>query len=220
MQAQQPRLISVLGDSISTFEGVSPEYDAYYTPDYASISKVYSVEDTWWMQVIRALGAELLVNNSHMGSSVARFGYQPASAPWRIEKLKRGATHPDLILIYSGLNDLASYTTPEEFGQHYRDMLRHAQGQFPAAALLCGTLCRGFPRSPTIPLFLNLDAPGFHPLSAYNREIRSAAAAQGSTLVDLAAREIPYSSVDGVHPDATGMRTLADLWIELLPETL
>ena len=212
--SENHRKISLLGDSISTFEGYSPAFDAFYTPDYAAISGVHSVEDTWWMQVIRALDGELLVNSSHMGSSVSLFGYQPANAPWRIEKLKKGDLLPDLILIYSGLNDVASYITPKEFGEQYTAMLGHAKAIFPESLICCGTLCHGFPRNPNLPLFVNLDA--CTPVSEYNAQIRQAVIAQGCTLVDLADDGMKYCSIDGVHPDAAGMKTLAELWMRRL----
>lgn len=205
------RNISVLGDSISTFEGFSPVFNAFYTQDYAMSTKVYSVEETWWMQVIHALDGALLVNESRMGSSVASFGHQPASALWRIEKLKRGETTPDLILIYAGLNDVAFYVSPEEFGMHYSAMLKNATERFPAATICCGTLCRGYLRNPALPLFVNLDA--CTPLAEYNEQIRQAVAGFGCHLVDLAAADVEYCSIDGVHPDVTGMKTLAELWL-------
>ena len=47
---------SVVGDSISTFQAYSPVGAEHYAPDLASATGVASVEDTWWMQVIRTLG--------------------------------------------------------------------------------------------------------------------------------------------------------------------
>ena len=64
---------SVLGDSISTFEGYNPpEYNVFYNREKQKVSGVERVEDTWWKKVIDTLGGELLVNNSWSGSLVAR----------------------------------------------------------------------------------------------------------------------------------------------------
>ncbi len=65
------KLFSILGDSISTFEGYSEPYEATY---YDAVRKcqgdITKVEHTWWGQVIEHLGGELLVNNSISGSMV------------------------------------------------------------------------------------------------------------------------------------------------------
>ena len=57
--------VSILGDSISTYSGISSVKNAVY-PN----ATVKSVEDTWWKQVINGLGAQLLVNNASGGSRV------------------------------------------------------------------------------------------------------------------------------------------------------
>ena len=65
--------VSILGDSISTYEGVSNNtaYNAtigenlvYYTEGLHGVS----LHDTWWQQVIDTLDMELCVNNSWSGS--------------------------------------------------------------------------------------------------------------------------------------------------------
>ena len=65
------KLFSVLGDSISTFEGVSePEFAAFYDNYNKLLGNIYSPKQTWWGIVIDTLGGELLVNNSISGSTV------------------------------------------------------------------------------------------------------------------------------------------------------
>ena len=59
------KYISILGDSISTFEGCSePKDAAFYNIERKIISHIATLSDTWWGQVIEKLGAKLLVNNS------------------------------------------------------------------------------------------------------------------------------------------------------------
>ncbi len=70
--------VSILGDSISTFDGVSnnPEYNStigdnhafYLDGSLAWGSGGMTLHDTWWQQVIDALGMELCVNNSYTGT--------------------------------------------------------------------------------------------------------------------------------------------------------
>ncbi len=212
MTNQSGPYISVLGDSISTFENYTPDSGVFYFPAFSQRTNIASVEDTWWMQVIHGLGGHLLSNDSHAGSSISSTGYQPANAPWRLARLKKGDCTPEIILIYSGLNDVAMYVPPEEFGAQYYSMLQHAKELFPSAKIYCGSLCRGFQRELGYPVFVNLDA--CLPLSEYNYFLRKAVETANCFLVDLAAFEEQYSTLDSVHPDAEGMKTLSSLWLK------
>lgn len=211
----QKKTVSILGDSISTLVGYTSADDAYYDPVFASATGIASAEDTWWMKVIFGLDAQLLVNDSHSGSSVCRGGYQAASTPWRIAKLKKNGQHPDYILVFSGLNDVAFSRTAEEFQAHYTAMLQEMLAQYPHAEIVCGTLCKGYVNSPGATLFINLE----HclPLSLYNDAIRHAVKEYGCQLADLASFQQDYSSIDGVHPNKTGMEQLAQMWLRCLP---
>ena len=210
-------LISIYGDSISTLQGYSPDEGVFYDPAYPGSSRISSVSDTWWGKVISGACGQLLVNNSYAGSTVSMGGYQAACAPWRIEKLKRGGAMPDCILVFSGLNDVATYRPPEDFGRHYRAMLSAMEEIYPDAEVWCGTLCRGFVTNPNLALFVDLNR--CLPLADYNAAIREAVAgAPNARLADLAAFGASYASMDGVHPNATGMETLAQLWLRSLLE--
>ena len=209
--------ISIYGDSISTLQGYSPTEGVFYDPAYPGSSRIASVSDTWWDKVISGVGGQLLVNNSYAGSTVSMGGYQAACAPWRIEKLKKGDTLPDYILVLSGLNDVATYRSPEDFGRHYSAMLGAMEEIYPDAEVWCGTLCRGFVTNPNLALFVDLDR--CLPLSDYNAAIREAVAdAPNAKLADLADFGASYASMDGVHPNASGMETLAQLWLRVLLE--
>lgn len=210
MPHSAPLQFSILGDSISTFEGYTAPFDAYYYRAHSQWTQMPSVEDTWWWQVIRACGGELLCNDSYSGSSITRGLYQPANAPWRLARLGRDGQRPDRVLIYTGLNDVASHIAPEQFGENYREMLHHLKDLYPAAQVWCGTLCRGVPRNPGIPPFVEFDK--LTPLQDYNEAIRAAAAMEDCCLADLAAADSGYQSMDGVHPDGAGMQQLAALW--------
>lgn len=73
MMENEPKYkISIVGDSISTYEGFNPYgYPVYYKDDRAYDNEISSVDDTWWKQVIDAVDGELCVNNSFSGSLVA-----------------------------------------------------------------------------------------------------------------------------------------------------
>lgn len=113
-QIYEGKTVSVIGDSISTFQGYSNNTaynstiggNAVY---YGSNSNISSVEQTYWMKVMNALGMELCVNNSWSAGRV--FGKSETSyadsAVNRSVQLhnKEGAT-PDVILFFMGINDI------------------------------------------------------------------------------------------------------------------
>ena len=115
--AYQDKTISILGDSISTYTGVSDDASVnatlsggaiYYTPGRWDVYR----EDTWWQQTIDALGMKLLVNNSWSGSSVlhTRRGTEGAYVD-RCVQLHNDKTgeEPDIIVVYMGGNDFNYY---------------------------------------------------------------------------------------------------------------
>lgn len=123
--------ISILGDSISTFYGVSDGVAAdttnstikdsvlYYDESHAKALGV-TRESTWWQRTADALGAEILVNNSWSGSYIKDASTNTRSTPGayldRCVNLhdNTGAntgTNPDIILVYMGTNDYYKYKT-------------------------------------------------------------------------------------------------------------
>lgn len=203
--------ISVLGDSISTFDGCTPPGGVYYGPSFGDITGVSSPEDTWWMQVIRAMGGQLLANNSWSGSTVSMVGSLPACSPSRIRKLAGEGATPDHILILAGLNDVNMYADPQAFGDDYRTMLNRIRSAYPQAQVTCGTLTTGYLS----------DTPFTHQLGhvrdrlePYNEAIRAAVAEAGYRLADIARLDQRYASMDGLHPNGEGMGQLARFWLE------
>jgi len=206
--------ISILGDSISTLVGYTPSESVFYDPSYSRQSSISSVEDTWWMKVIRGLGGELLVNDSYAGSTVSMRGYRPAAAASRIMKLKSQGIHPDYILVYSGLNDVASREEPKDFERYYLQMLVELRAYYPEAEIWCGTLSRGYQVNPSYPAFF--DWGDCLPLSEYNEGIRRATVQTGCSLADLDAFEEPHATYDSAHPTAEGMTQLAAFWLRCM----
>ena len=108
----EKRRISILGDSISTFAGYTPEEAVFYDSYVQWETGVKSVEDTWWMQVIKALDGELGTNHSLAGSMVSGNLSTSAMSYERIEKLGTNGI-PDIILISAGCNDWGFCVLPE-----------------------------------------------------------------------------------------------------------
>ena len=203
---------SVLGDSISTFQDYTPPGGVYYAPSSGSVTGVHRVEDTWWMQVIRARGGVLLSNNSWSGSTVAESGNLGAASVSRIRKLGPDGVSPDVVMIFTGLNDVGRYVPLETFRTDYEVMIRRVMERYPGATVLCGTLVTGYIERP---LFPKLSHWGER-VEEYNAAIREAVSVTGTVLADLAKLGESYESMDGIHPSGIGMGQLADLWLRCL----
>ena len=61
----------IMGDSYSTYEGYMPEgYAPYYGDTMPKGWGLCSVDDTWWRQVAKRCGYNILVNDSWSGSTI------------------------------------------------------------------------------------------------------------------------------------------------------
>lgn len=209
--AQGPAKYAVLGDSISTFQDVSPWGAAYYGPDLAPTTGVATVEDTWWMQVIRARQGRFLSNFSLSGNTVSGEGNMGGFPPPRLRQLTAAGETPDQILLYAGMNDVYFYVPPALFQAQYQLLLDRLRESYPEAQVHCGTLILGAVPGTQTPMrsFQQRMAP-------YNQAIRTAAAQAGAHLVDLAAQEARYEALDAFHPTGKGMAQLASLWLQAM----
>ncbi len=110
------KTVSILGDSISTFDGVSNnvaynptlgDHFLFYTPDRSDDPELEQ-KDTWWQQVIDTLGMELCVNNASSGTRVRTDinGLVNAGYKERCVQLHNAqGEEPDVILVFMGTND-------------------------------------------------------------------------------------------------------------------
>lgn len=207
--ARTQKNFSVLGDSISTFQGYSPWGAAHYSPDLGAATGVHTVEDTWWMQVIRALQGRLLSNLSISGNTISTAGHHgrisPASNCTAYRRWRHARPHPSLCR----LNDANFYVPPEGFLREYQQLLSRLRQTYPHAQISCGTLILG-----AVPGTQGSLSCLVQRLAPYNQAIRSAVAQADCQLVDLAAMHSRYDALDAFHPNGTGMAQLARLWLQ------
>lgn len=229
-----------MGDSISTYEGFIPAgYELFYTDEKRTANGIESTDDTWWMQVLHAMGAQLLVNNSYSGSQVTGEEFPCASGIERTSALGKAARNaapapssassiaPDVILVYIGVNDFGfdvpcdrEYAaTPDEptFRDAYAAMLHRMRENYPDARIVCGTILT--PRMVSDPAWSFEEKWSDRtPLAEYNERIRQAARETGALVADLAAaaQGKRYDTHDGLHPNKHGHEQIARLWIKEL----
>ena len=101
------KTFSIMGDSISTFEGCVPDgYTLFYNDERLERSGVLRPEDTWWSHTVRALGGTVLADSAWSGSMVEGAGFPAASSPERAAALLgRDGQEPDAVLVFIGIND-------------------------------------------------------------------------------------------------------------------
>lgn len=230
MLSYKNKKFSILGDSISTFEGYSEPYDACF---YESLLKcqtdILRVSDTWWGQVIEHLGGELLVNNSFSGSLASKHpnceieSYGCSNE--RTSSLSKNSVSPDVIMVFIGTNDwghgvkLRPESGAEEndesvFLVAYDTMLKKLKANYPNAEIWCITL----PVSNYRKIY-NKDFPysfgGVH-IEKYCNIIFECAEENGCKVIDLYNSGIKHDTIDGFHPNAKGMKAISKAIISIL----
>lgn len=218
----QNKYFSILGDSISTLAGYNPDDCAvFYDWTNKQLSGVYAPEDTWWGKVIHTLGGHLLVNHSWSGSLVCKHpdceieSYGCSDA--RTAALATPCNTPDVVMILLGLNDFGWGMRPMPaageqdlavFSVAYDRMLEKLRQNYPRAELWCLTLPHScWSKHPEVQI--PLVRAGWHQMD-YCRVIRSCGEQWGCRVVDIFSLDVPYDTIDGYHPNARGMQTLAE----------
>ena len=217
--------VSILGASISTFNGYIPEgYIAYYPRGSSYSESVQDVHDTYWMKFIDAISGELLVNNSSAGSycSTGHNGTDDAFAGCgdRCEALDNGTDLPDIIIIQLGGNDftrstpLGAYDGTQElptdtttFREAYAVMLSKITAKYKDAKVICCTISvisGGQYATKTLPiknLYQSEGYPGGILLDDYSQVIRELAALYGCQVADLSNCGLTYDNVPAYMQD-------------------
>lgn len=224
-------LISIVGDSISTYAGYNPSNCAvYYDEAKQQANGLMSVRDTWWYQVINRLGGQLCVNQSYSGSRVSGEVFPSASCEERLSQLHTNQAMPDTILLYIGFNDFGNGVKihkddrPKQisdcFEDSYAAMLEKIQQFYPAATVICGTLLQTYVKDRDTWQFPEACA-GIH-IDRYNDTIRNLVDEKNRKnimLADLAATGVRYETLDGAHPTVNGHRTIAEAWVSCLEKS-
>lgn len=222
------RHVSIIGDSISTFEGYNPDgYAVFYNNERQNKNGLTSVNDAWWAIVLNALNASLCVNNAYSGSTVSGEAFPAAISKERLNHLQTEDCAPDLILIYIGFNDFGRGITLRKkrklfsfhkdihvFEDAYDYLLKSVSARYPEAKIVCGTLMRT--RMADAPGWPFPEQFGGIEFEAYNQIIRKVVTANGCLLADIGSLGIRYDTLDGSHPTADGHKTFADAWLRFL----
>lgn len=225
--------ISIIGDSISTYNGYNPSGYATHYPR----SNIDSVEKTWWYSLCEETGAELLVNASWSGSYVTGDSTSTSNAiascsDKRISDIAKDGKTPDIVLCYIGINDfgqnvhreLGEYTgitkipengTIETLSEAYGLMLYKILSTYPNARVYaCSLLETNYTNWDTGEngVFPTINNNGVS-VSTFNERIETIAKNLGAGFIDLHSCGITYWNLstythDGLHPNMAGAKLI------------
>ena len=231
------KVISILGDSISTFAGWIPAADGFnleHLARYPQSNLLTDVNETWWLQVVHELDAKLGINDSWRGATVSgghavttgTTGENASMANLtRIQNLGSNGT-PDVIILYGGTNDLAHVskvgsfdpaTAPtavdlttkkwDNLADGYVHTLLRLKHFYPDAVILC--------LLPTYTTSYYSDSK----LAQANEVLADICQHYGIAYTDLRDCGITTADLpDGIHPDANGMDRITEAALAALLE--
>ena len=238
-QNQTPRdlsglKLSILGDSISTFDGYIPtDYNIFY-PGSGDIS---TVEKTWWWQVMNATGMELNANASSSnttitGDSLDTTGSAPGCSTKRMIDLTPGddGPAPNILIVFMGTNDflrsveLGTFTEPSpqdegvvnNFCDAYELMIQKLNALYPNAEIyFCTLLETNAGDVDEYPQSYPATNKNGNTIGDFNAEIATIASAYSYPVIDVHNCGITYETLDqytsdGVHPNTEGAKLIAE----------
>lgn len=222
---------SILGDSISTFQGYNPVGYYAFFPEHGEVLKA---EETWWQRVADDLELTLYVNGSSSGATAAGDSTGTEDPQCGCNELRtndlsgpEGAC-PDRVVIYLGTNDflkaiplgdndgteLVEEGEVATFSDAYTLMIDKVQANYPLAEIYCCTLLPVGDYGTETPYvdFVN----GEQLISAdYGEAIARIAESRGLSVIDLSSCGVTVENLhemtsDGVHPTSAGMERIAE----------
>jgi lysophospholipase L1-like esterase len=131
-------------------------------------------------------------------------------------------SHPELVTIWLGVNDLANHVPISSYSHDLDLMLKRLQSNAPSSRILIANI----PDLTLLPYFTSYNQQILHQsIEEYNAIIAKLAQQQHAILVDLSQqnynlREHPeYISNDGLHPTDLGYLQLAELFYKTLEQS-
>lgn len=224
------KTLSILGDSISTFEGYIVDGNRTFYPR----GTVQDVNDTWWMKLINALGMKLDTNNSYSGTTVSTYKDGPNAAC--LTRCQNLGESPDVIIVFMGINDFndgcpvgtydgttAIPTTTKTFTDAYAVLLDKLLTKYQTSEVWICTIgpCEHNHESTEFP---EINVNG-ETLAEYNQAIIKLANAFGVKVLYHNTAGFRYHnwevySTDGLHPTKYGHSLIANNDIRQLDPTV
>lgn len=230
--------LSILGDSLSTYEGWIPNECTDFFPMNGTLT---DVSETWWMKVLNATGMELCSNNSSAGCTCAGDSLLTGEVQYgcstdRISLLTGSQGRmPDVIIVFMGTNDLAKGVPlgnndgtglveegeVDNFSDAYTLILDKLASEYPMAQIYCCGLHPigdwGTEQQP----FVLLTTHDGLTAEDFTKRIELIAGNKGLPYIDLYHCGIEVDNLhiltsDGVHYTPEGMNYVAQAVLECM----
>lgn len=233
--------LSILGDSLSTFEGWIPEGCAVFFPENG---KLTDVSEMWWMQLLDETGMELCSNNSSSGSTCVGDSLFTGEVKYgcstdRLSLLTGSqGKMPDIIIVYMGTNDLLTGVPIgdndgtrlveegeiDNFSDAYTLILDKLSSEYPAAQVYCCGLQQTGDWG-TTQLFVTFTNHLELTAEDYSKQIQIIAENKGMPYIDLYHCGIETDNLnemtsDGVHFTPLGMEYVKEAVLSVLLDTV
>lgn len=224
------RGLSILGDSISTYDGYIPTgFNVFYPLN----GELTDVSQTWWMRLLDDTGMELCANDSSSGSTCVGDSLSIDNPQYGCSGLRTSLLNgeqgrmPDVIIIYMGTNDLlkgiplgdndgtrlVEEGVIENFSDAYSLILDKMASDYPIATVYCCTLPPIGDWGIDQPFVTFTNHLGLTS-EDYSERIRIIAGNKGVSVIELSDCGIGIDNMaemteDGVHFTVAGMECVA-----------
>lgn len=230
-RAPEGAAVSIMGDSISTFQGYIPAGYYDFFPENGLVS---DVNDTWWKRVLDEEGWTLCVNGSSSGATCVGDSTSMDNPQCSCNEFRTGGlsgsdgTVPDIIIVYMGTNDfLQSIPLGDNdgtravaegqvamFGDAYTLMLDKLRVKYPASQIYCCTITQVGGYGTDTPYVEMVNGVGLT-TADYSARIAQIAGNKNLPVIDLqgcgiAVENLHNTTADGVHPTPEGMQYIAE----------
>lgn len=199
--SQEPKSISILGDSYSTFEGhITPETNiSWYFTTPQGDNDVTSVDQTWWHLLSSQTGCPIEMNNSFSGSTISNTGYDGADYTDRSFTTRMSNLgNPDIILVFGATNDSWAGSPIGEY--KYEEWTTEDLYSFrPAMAYLLKGLKENYPKA-EVHFILNSELK-----EEINESVRQICGHYGVNCIQLTDVEKLWG-----HPSIAGMASICE----------
>lgn len=212
--------LSILGDSISTYQGYSNNAstsnnttgsNAVY---YTGSNILTSVDETWWKQSADETGMNILVNNSYSGDRVTQKG-QDRCLQLHDNTGENAGTNPDIIATFLGINDYNwKEVSVSQFETSYDRMISKMVEKYSEADIFLFTIFPNGRRNDDV-------------IIEFNDIIKNTAKKYGCKIVDIyensglnSKNYLNFTEADGnVHPNQEGMDLITKCFLDVLYNT-
>ena len=202
--------LSILGDSISTYRGVSNNGEDNLTIQHnpSFYAEPFPLEGPYWMRLIDELGMTLCVNNSWSGGNLSGIDDPTSGVNRSLHLSKNDGTNPDVIIVFMGINDFGRNVTIDVFAHDYAETLTRIKGNYPNVKVCCVNIPDRYVETKARTELFN---------QAISRAVE--VAGEGFFVADLFGSRLNndfyyMNTVDGLHPDEDGARIIYEVVLD------